>query len=461
MSHSPRYSELRQLVFDDNGLTLEEARYLKFLLYDIHTDLINELPLELIILVALELELHDFHHCLHVSKAWRRRFLSDSVMLAYANRRWPALIDGVMIQFRFLEVLMKLRVTPVDEYGGYKQWRVAEEVRFDNKTHFTLDPVFHSQLSNVPDVYTRYSIEPNETEEPDGTEAPDGIEKPTPFYAYGKVAWHIPGCAIIIDDLRSKTRKVFTPPSGTMRGSSLELRSLGSRLAIGTIDRLLIAFDHVDNRAYEKSLPSRVLQCTTQNSRVAIVLYGGDVITWTPNHAATHLDISRLILGLGMNPRNTESWKKHLNVFFDPRNSKTLYLASNYRYRFETKDLVRVTVHEFSGSVHIASWSFDYRHPYKYKVSSSADYEIDYGCILFYEDGNPPFAVFDKIKRKFVADADYYGTRRFSSHLYPSEPEEMDLDFKVGFRREGYESYEGYDVLQLTLPQNTWDKEHY
>ncbi|KAI0865355.1 hypothetical protein F4860DRAFT_509894 [Xylaria cubensis] len=450
MSRSPRYSELRQLVFDDNGLTLEEARYLKFLLYDIHTDLISDLPLELIILVALELELHDFHHCLHVSKAWRRRFLSDSVMLAYANRRWPALIDGVMIQSRFLEVLMKLRVTPPDTYGCYrKQWRVAEEVRFDNKTHFTLDPVFHSQLSNVPDVYTRYSIEP------DGTEEPDGIEKPTPFYAYGKVAWHIPGCAIIIDDLRSKTRKVFTPPSGTMRGSSLELRSLGSRLAIGTIDRLLIAFDHVDNRAYEKSLPSRVLQCATQDSRVAIVLYGGDVITWTPNHAATHLDISRLILGLGMNPRHTKSWKKHLNVFFDPRNSKTLYLASSYR--FETKNLVRVTVHEFSGSVHIASWSFDNRYPYN-KVSSSADYEIDYGCILFYQSGNDPFAVFDKIKRKFV-DVDYYDYDKDLFYFYLHNLEPMDLDFKVSFRKD-YESYGGYDVLQLTLPQNTWDKEH-
>ncbi|TRX94709.1 hypothetical protein FHL15_004481 [Xylaria flabelliformis] len=444
MSHSPRYSELRQLVLGDNGLTPEEARYVKFLLYDMHTDLISELPLELIVLVALELELHEFQHCLSVSKAWRRRFLSDSVILAYANRRWPAIIDGVMTQSRFLEILTELRVTPSGSlengmiYRNSRQWLVAEEVRFDNKTHFTLDPVFHSQLSNVPDVYTRYSMDP------------DGIEKLTPFYASGKVAWHIPGRAILIDDLRSKTRKVFTPPSGTMRGSSLELRSLGSRLAIGTINRLLIAFDHVDNRSYEKSLSGRVLQCATQNSRVAIVLYGGDVITWTPNHAATHLDLSRLILGLAMNPRETESWKKHLNVSFDPRNSKILYLTSSYH--FETKCLVRVTVHEFQGSVHIASWSFDYG-PVSNEVSLSSDYEIDYGCILFYLDGQPPFAVFDKIKRKFV-DVSYYGGRRFFNSLYLDYPEQLDLDFKVRFRRQGYE------FLQLTLRQNTCDKEH-
>ncbi|KAI0555860.1 hypothetical protein F4679DRAFT_520083 [Xylaria curta] len=432
MSHSPRYSELRQLVFGGNGLTPEEARYLRFLLYDIHIDLISDLPLELVILVALGLELDDFHRCLRVSKAWRQRFLSDSVMLAYANHRWPAMIEGVVTPSRFLEILLKLR------RASPTYW-IAEDkevVRFDNTTHFTLDPVFHSQHSNVPDVYTRNSAEPN--------------FKLHPVYAFGKVAWHIPGCAIVIDDLRSKTRKVFTPPSGTMRGLSLKLRSLGSRLAIGTIDRLLIAWDHVNNRAYEKSLPGRVLQCATQDSRVAIVLYGGDVITWTPGHAATHLDISCLFPELGT---MVESWKKHLNVFFDPRNSKTLYLASCYHVGTRT---VRVKVHEFSESVHVASWSSEHSNWY-HTLGLPVDYEFNYSYILFRPKYGAVGSVFDKINRMFV-NVDYCGRIYFDNQPddHPDDYSDFsfngDLDFQIDLDFIVLYDELHYEVLPLTLP---------
>ncbi|KAI1741045.1 hypothetical protein F4680DRAFT_78731 [Xylaria scruposa] len=411
VSHSPRYSELRQLVFGDNGLTPEEARYLRYLLCDIYLDLISKLPLELVILIALELEPRDFHCCLRVSKAWRRRLLSDSVMLAYANRRWPAVIDGGVNQSRFVETLLRLT-------GSYGKDN-GEWVRFDSKTHFTLDPVFHSQPSNVPDAYTRYPIRPL-------SGIPRFGDVPLPWYASGKVAWDIPGCAIVIDDLRSKTRKVFTPPSGTMHGSSLMLRSFGSRLAIGTIDRLLIAWDHVDNRAYEKLLPGGVFECATQDSRVAIVLFGGSVITWSPNHRATHLDISCLSLGLGMKPRN-------ICPFFDPRNSKTLYLAASYRFE---NGMVRVGVHEFSESVHVASWSSDYRDN---RPQQWSDYELDYGCILFHS-GTTVSSVFDKIKRNFV-DVDYYGRNPFKGHFNVYKLRSLDLvdlDINIEVNEEGY-----------------------
>ncbi|KAI1750137.1 hypothetical protein F4782DRAFT_510084 [Xylaria castorea] len=468
MSHSPRFSELRQFVFGDNDLTLEEARYLKFLLYGFHTDLIGELPLELVILVALELQLDDFAHCLCVSKAWRRRFLSDSVMLAYASHRWPAMIDGVVNRSKFLETLMKLRrVSHV--FRQFESRDDIEKVRWDSKAHYILDPVFHTQPSDLPEVYTRYSVD--QLSQEDDRKA---------FYASGKVAWHLPGCAIAIDDLRSKTRKIFTPPSGTIRGSALKLRSLGSRLAIGIIDRLLIVWDHVDNQAYEKSLPSQILRCVTQNSRVATVLYGGDVVTWTPNHAAIHLDTSRLILGLGINPSQAITWKACLNVFFDPHNSKNLYLASGYLFWTGSKSMVRVTVHEFSESVHVASWSSDYRDPVDHRFRPderrpepcimSFDYEFDHSCIVFNWrtrlERESSLIGFDKIKRKFVDIHDCYKNYlcilEFTTHGYyiwgslqhiPPLLAGIDLDFQVYF------DLEHYSVRQLTLPQNTHDNE--
>ncbi|KAI0457159.1 hypothetical protein F5B21DRAFT_464596 [Xylaria acuta] len=460
MSHSPRFAEFRQLLFGGDGLTPEEARYLKLLLSDIHTDLIGELPLEIVTLVALELQLDDFVCCLRVSKLWRQRFLSDSVTSAYARHRWPAMIDGVVNRSRFLETLLELTCV----LYNYRKSVATEHVLFDSRAHYTLDPVFHNQSDNLPNVYMRYFTD---------ARSQSGCSA---FYTSGKVASHLCGCVIVIDDLRSKTRKIFTPPSGAMHGSALKLQSLGSRLVIGTIDRLLIAWDHVNNQAYEKSLPCRMLRCATQNNRVAIVLYGGEVVIWTLSHAVIQVDTSRLILGLGINPSEAKTWEACLNVFFDPRNSKKLYLASGYLFRVGSKSMIRVTVHEFLEAVHVASWSSDYQDPTVYRdgVQSSPDehtpeprivtseYEADHSCILFsrrfFMKADVRLTAFDKIKRKFVdivdcqqnylcyeAVEDRYQRPR-DEVRHGSTAERTDLDFKVVFTRQGYE------VTRLKMP---------
>ncbi|KAI0467850.1 hypothetical protein F4859DRAFT_517719 [Xylaria cf. heliscus] len=471
MSRSPRFSYLRQLVFDGDGLTPEEARYLKILLSKAHTDLINELPLEIVTLIALELQLKDFVSCISVSKIWRRRLLSDSIMSAYARHRWPAMVEDVVSRSGFLETLLKLKwvhSSLPDPY--FREWGSKDEC--------ALDPVFHSQSANVPDIYMQYSA---------GKLRQACSDPYYHLHASSKAAYHLYGCVILVDDRRSNLRKVLTPPSGMMYGSKLDLKALGSRLVIGAINRLLVAWDHVDNKAYEKSLPCRILRCATQDNRVAAVLYGGDVVIWSPGHAAIQLDPSPLTLVPGINPSQARSWKAHLDVFFDPRNSKNLYLASAHHIGTGPKAMIRVTVHEFSEAVHVASWSSDHREPamdflgkdflgndrpYPEENTGNqyitiSDYEVDYSCISFHwwpskSTGRLP--AFDKMKRKFVDSVNFSQGCLFDSikgfdnrAVFFREDFTLrtgiNLDHIVGFAPEGSEA------TQLKLPQNTRDKE--
>ncbi|KAI0911385.1 hypothetical protein F4823DRAFT_310092 [Ustulina deusta] len=440
MSHSSRFAQLRQVIFGHDGPTREEVRYLKILLSDTQTDLIGDLPLELVVLVALELRLSDFARCLCVSKIWRKRFLSSPVISAYAKHRWPALIGGVVNRCNFLGTLSKL---------GWANYSLRHPVKhnpefvpWDGTAHYQLDPIFHNQSDNLPDAYTRYRTDP-------------AARSFAAIYASGKVAWHPCGCVVVIDDLTLKMRKVFTPPSGVMHGLGLKLQALGSRLVIGSIDRLLIAWDHINNQAYEKSLPCRILRCTTQDDRVAIVLYGGGVAIWTPGHAVLQLDISPLTLEPSIGPSEAKTWEACLDVLFDPRDSKILYLVSGFCNHIDSSNMVRVTVHEFSVAGHaVASWSSEYYdHAIEYGDIEDAaeprivvtEYAFERNCIFFWRRTkrvrNTLVASFDKLERKFLRDADYLFPPALQSfnRYYPQTHGGVDLDFGVDFFSTGYE----------------------
>ncbi|KAJ2998664.1 hypothetical protein NUW58_g248 [Xylaria curta] len=440
MSHSSRFIELRQLVF---GLTPEETRYLGFLISDFHTDIIGELPLELLVLIVPQLELEDFARCLRVSKIWRRRFLSESVTLAYARCRWPA-----MDRYDFLATLSRFGWASYS-FRQPLQDVDLELVSWDSKAHYKLDPAYHTGANDLPYDYTQYSMNPYTW---------DSFSK---FYDSGKVAWHPCRCVVVVDDLRSKTRKVFTPPSGMMHGSVLELQSLGPRLVIGTIDRLLIAWDHVGNQAYEKLLPCRSLRCTTQGDRVAAVLYGGDVVVWSPGHALIRLDTSRLKPNVDISPSEARTWEACLDVFFDPRDSKSLYLASGHFLATDSGRMVHVTVHQFSGERHVASWSSEYQDPagyvnqlqFEFPVPEPrivmAEYEFDHSYIVFRRKisiGYPHLTTFDKKNRKFVDLEPRLLWPQRLKHSRPGMGAGIDLDFMVRFKPAGYE------VVRSKLP---------
>ncbi|KAI2625471.1 hypothetical protein GGS21DRAFT_530971 [Xylaria nigripes] len=464
MDHSTRtLAELRQLVFGDNPLTREEHRYMKTLLSCVHVDLIGELPLELVAFVAMHLELKDFVCCLRVSKTWRKLFLSDPVMTPYARQMWPALTNGEVNQCNFLATLSKVGWASYCFRGHAKQSH-SEIVRWDARSHYKLDSEFHSRNDNLPHDYTEYYG-----------------PRPSPVYAFGKVAWSPYSYFMVVDDLRLKTRKVFTPPSGTMRGSSLELQALGSRLVVGTIDRLLIAWDHVENRPYERLLPCRSLRCTTHDDKVAIVLFGGDVVMWTPGREILQLNTSHLISKESIDFFATRTWKSCMNVFFDSCNNETLYLASGYFSSNPLNNMVHLTVHEILATGDIASFSAVYQHPdktYNRPLNSAglasqlivtSKYEFDHNCIFFGQRGQSrssptrPIAGFDTIKREFIhfnpqGSSDQWrlqdGAYPFStgSEFYTpynlGELGGIDMDFMVEFK-----DSECYEVIRSHLIQ--------
>ncbi|KAI1427513.1 hypothetical protein F5Y12DRAFT_736992 [Xylaria sp. FL1777] len=448
-SHGPRFAQLRQLIYGHDRLSREEIRYLKHLISN-STDLIGELPLEIVVLVALELEAEEFLNCLHVSKVWRERFLSDPIRAAYAKSHWPALIDVAVNRSSFLRALSKIaRQQCVNGPRPYKfvAWdKKAHSVELSSRCdRIQLDPIFHNLSSNVPDAYTQYDMD-----EMDGMDEPYR-KIPTALYSSGKVAWHLCSCVIVIDDLTLKTRKILTPPSGIMYGSLLKLQALGSRLVVGSIDRLLIAWDHVNNQAYEKLLPSRILRCTTQDDRVAIILHGGDIVIWTLGREVLQLDISPLALEAPLDSPQAETWATSLYVFFDARDRNILYLVSGFYFRgVNSTDMVRVTVHEFTVTGHVASWSSEFRDrtaQWACEVEPCiviSEYEAERSCIIFRRHGMPCpdmyLITFDKLKRKFVEQGPQSsGPHSLRRRLGLMVKGGVDVDFLVSFGFQGYE----------------------
>ncbi|KAI0809727.1 hypothetical protein GGR55DRAFT_164123 [Xylaria sp. FL0064] len=464
MNPSARFSQLRDFVLRQ-GLSREEIRYLSILLSNTRPDIIGELPLEIIVLVTLQLSPREFARCLGVSKTWRERFLSQAVMAAYTKRYWPAMINGAVNRRNFLEALSKLGwgVRSVAHFGLTPD-ADHESVAWDQTSHYQLDPIFHNQLGNLPEAYTQYRIQPWRQQPYTSLNDPT---PPTAVYAFGKVACHLCGCVVVVDDLTSKTRKVLTPPRGMMNGSALKLHALGSRLVVASIDRLLVAWDHVSNQVYETSLPSRVLRCTTQDDRVAIILYGGDILIWTPGHKVLQLDSTPLTLGL--NPPAAKTWKAYLEVFFDIRDRNTIFLASRFSFREASNYIDRVIVHVFSmtDNTVVTHAQDKKRLPSPYIGGPGDDatnrririegYEFDRSCIFFsssYVRGGL-LAVFDKLERKFSDGPEICRYKDPQDYLFPFATDHfagkvgIDLDFLVCAQRDCY----AYTVVQSSRPK--------
>ncbi|KAI0508298.1 hypothetical protein F5B22DRAFT_425358 [Xylaria bambusicola] len=431
MKHNPRYAFIRQFVSGHGALTREEIRYLRLLLPSYHPDFVVELPLEIVILIALQLTRRDFARCLSVSKAWRERFLSDPVMAAYTIRRWPAFIDGAMNQTRFLQILSRLdhKLIWASIMGNIAP--ETELVTWDVTAGYQLDSRFHHPLDNPPTPYTQFRMG-------------EDHQALTALYCSGKVACHLCGCIVVIDDLKSKTRKVLAPPSGIIHGLSMKLQALGSKLVVASMDRTIIAWDHVENKAYEKSLPCQSLKCATCDDRVAIILYGGNVVLWTPGHAIVQLDVSPVIHEPSIPLSKVKPRETLQGVFFNVHDKRTLYLASASVFGDELNARLHVTVQEFSSASHIGTYSSelaDYEGPgaWNQPTLELLEYEFDLSFIIFggrcMTRGPFVYTLFDKIERKFTTfDPNNIWTfddNRPALPLRKSKKAAIDLDFAV------------------------------
>ncbi|KAI0392471.1 hypothetical protein F5Y17DRAFT_357174 [Xylariaceae sp. FL0594] len=439
--------ELRQLI-SSLSLTREEILFLRLLFLDVQRDLIADLPIELIAMIALHLEMGDIARCLRVSKTWRAKFLSDAVILPFARREWPAIVrgnttpsDAQAFLSRFGSIL-----------ASYDCWRSGSGdptfVRWDNAADIGLDPVVHSTADDPPHTDIRLEV--------------DGGRLAV-MYAFGKVAFCPPDSfRVVVDDIVSMTRKVLESRESMVGGSHLRLHAVGSKLVVTSVGRLLLIWDHVDNVSYKKSVPSDVVGCTIQDNKLAVILRGGVVLIWTCGTPMLQLNTSILKDKIGMGPFETGKWNANLSAFFDPRDSKTIFLASAYTPSSGDRHHVRFTVHEYANENYVASWASDIVNMKWWTPSTEfriqmLEYECEQAQILFTLDdwiGDLWFlAAFCKVKRRFT----YFAYNDPSYYLEPGEvyavPEALrqfhraeskdpmsgcDLDFMVQFKDDGY-----------------------
>jgi len=220
-------AELRQLV-SSLSLTRDEARYLRLLLSDVRTDLIGELPVELVSMIALHLGMGDFARCLRVSKVWRGKFLSEAVLMPFAKHHWPAVVTNTTTASHAQMFLTKLG-SAIHSYRWWSRFtsRHLPFVGWGRDADIDLDPDTHSNSNDVPLAYLKLVVNQSHPISPDA------------MYAFGKVAYHPCGYVVVVDDILSMLRKVFEVPGGMIHGPGLELQALGSRLVVGTVDRVL------------------------------------------------------------------------------------------------------------------------------------------------------------------------------------------------------------------------------
>jgi hypothetical protein len=248
--HAPtRKINLRELVF---RLSHDEARFCKNELatIDFRMDFIPILPVELLILVASHLNPDDVPKVLAVSPRWRASFSRDEVAHVLVQVIAPECVDYYQLQNRVLE-----------EANNWAQVLRREVVRYlfrqrgrfrsgysvpnfdtlpqDSRESFSLDPHFHPHDSTLTqqlrDVIVRHA-------EPPYLSSKGDLDRQ---YSNGRLVWNPywwPGGGhIVVDDLRTRLRRVYTgPDNDVLRDEFMHLVHLGDTILIAVVKRKLL-----------------------------------------------------------------------------------------------------------------------------------------------------------------------------------------------------------------------------
>lgn len=213
---------LRQLV---GSLKPGQIRHLKLLLDNRYVvDLMVELPLELICLVASHLDPVDYRACLCVSKEWRHRFLAEPL--------WRTVMDS---NFHILPVQAKAHDTCVD-FDTFRKHlrrvacRSSGVAQRQFKVSMTEDFVFPPENSSAP-----YHPSNPLGDAPSANLA--WWDCPYMLYADGKVAWgHLGVGSVVLDCLRTGVRSIVpSPVTHIQAGNHNKLLALGDQLVVWAV----------------------------------------------------------------------------------------------------------------------------------------------------------------------------------------------------------------------------------
>jgi hypothetical protein len=242
--------ERKQALLDlVSRLTLEEVRELgaRLAQVDFRSDIILRLPVELRILVFKHLDARDLQSCFAVSRGWRDAFDSKDALTPLAKKWFPGLVEyaavtGGSVEALFAEAVRNYYFRSTGKFRSV----LHHGLWLGNETYFKLDPAFHAppvaakDQEPSPHPYTGILVDPLTD---DGYPVAHMVERA--LYANGRIAWQpTPSRGpddwiVVIDDLRTRLRKVFRQPGVVLTGGSLNLVALGDRLVVANVARLL------------------------------------------------------------------------------------------------------------------------------------------------------------------------------------------------------------------------------
>ncbi|KAI0181228.1 hypothetical protein GGR52DRAFT_577803 [Hypoxylon sp. FL1284] len=435
----PRFAKLRQFI-SDNSFSHEELRYLRILLSAHRIDIIGELPIELVVQIAERLSISDFAACSAVSRRWREAFLSSPVLAALTNKFCPSFAhrpgraEAEATQEENLEALRRIERSRCA--NGH--WHFATDFEWEHESYFKLDPEYHNSHEDAAATYARYNTEDNDPR-------PNRMSPLGALYSSGKIAWRPKRRVVAVDSFWSRTRKIFSVPNGPLVSSELRLMAMGNELVVGSMDRLIVAWDHVRNAYQEKRLPGSVKCAATRGLRIAVILYSGDVFLWEFGGSIEALTTAPLVNYHRFAKNTLIHWQSNLTAVFHPTCNKTLFLASAYDHTVDsrTTTLKRV-VYEFQGMQHTRTFEIGTvpvasRRTGLVWIRKLLPYRRD--IIGFWEqpfkhDINETFVEFDIYDRSFTArNGEVFDSHEFGWRTTNSD---ADLDFSVGFNGNSY-----------------------
>lgn len=246
-----RKANLKNLV---SALSHQELRELTSQLsnFDLRTDIVGRLPVELTMLVAGFIERADVANFLNVSKRWRAAWLQEDVLKVLAGKMLPGFLEYVSIREQltgetqdlpilFSESARKLRSRSLGKFRSAVS--VSERVVGSSLGRcLELDPVFHSADRDWKTEYPNLFNSPYERRRPSYSQ-----------YSDGRLAWQavdltLPASSLVfVDNLRTQLRKIYHMPGLVVSGERVCLKALGDRLVVAVAGRNLFVLPPLPN----------------------------------------------------------------------------------------------------------------------------------------------------------------------------------------------------------------------
>ncbi|KAK3680503.1 hypothetical protein B0T22DRAFT_196027 [Podospora appendiculata] len=279
-----RRTNLHHLV---SSLTHFEIRDLREHLakVDLRTDIVARLPVELRVLVAAHVDGADIISVLNVSRKWREMWLQDDVVKILADRWLPGFSQYHLLKEKITSVKPDLHQL---FYSAAQRHRVRSLGRFRSV-------FYHRPLTNIHDYRDKdFTLDPDcHPARDDGRSPWDDFISTTPgpggilqtledlppdrlHYSHGRLAC-VPkfpspdNDLVIVDDLRTQLRRIYSVPYLAFHGSSARIEALGDKLLVVSVNRTLHAWNLETNQRCSIIMPYNIRKCKTDGNHVYII----------------------------------------------------------------------------------------------------------------------------------------------------------------------------------------------